>query len=53
MDLKQWAAFAMGAISILGLVWAAATEIQSLKDRVAHLERENAYLHGKIEVPNK
>lgn len=38
-------------LAILTLLWGAATQWQSLKDRVQALEDHEIYLHGKITIP--
>lgn len=38
-------------LAILSIVWTTALQWQSLTDRVTQLEKENVYLHGRIEVP--
>ena len=51
--MKAEATWVIIAITLIGMVIAAAQEYGSIKTRIEYLEKQNNYMHGSIQLPKE
>jgi hypothetical protein len=51
MKAPSWLSYIAAILALMGLLWTAASQWQSLNDRVTNLENKTLYMFGKLTIP--